>query len=101
MVIQLNGEQRAIEAGITVAGLLQHLGVRLDQVAVEVNLEIMEKGGFETQVLKEGDRVEVMSFIGGGAHHVSFIPSVIVARSDQNIQQWDFHSTFKYRVTYE
>ena len=42
MVIQLNGEQRDIEAGITVAGLLQHLGVRLDQVAVEVNLEIME-----------------------------------------------------------
>lgn len=94
MVIQLNGEQRDIEVGITVAGLLQHLGVRLDRVAVEVNLEILEKGGFETQILKEGDRVEVMSFIGGGSHNVS-ISSVIVARSDQNIQQWDFHSTFK------
>ena len=85
MVIQLNGEQRAIEAGITVAGLLQHLGVRLDQVAVEVNLEIMEKGGFETQVLKEGDRVEVMSFIGGGSQYISFISSALLARSDQNI----------------
>jgi len=67
MVIQLNGEQRDVEAGITVAGLLQYLGIRLDQVAVEVNLEIMEKGGFEVQILREGDRVEVMSFIGGGS----------------------------------
>ena len=66
MLIQLNGEQHDIVAGITVAGLLQYLGVHLDQVAVEVNLEIMEKSGFETQILKEGDRVEVMSFIGGG-----------------------------------
>ncbi len=69
MVIQLNGEQRDVEAGITVAGLLQYLGIRLDQVAVEVNLEIMEKGGFEVQILREGDRVEVMSFIGGGSYH--------------------------------
>ena len=69
MVIQLNGEQHNVEAGITIAGLLQHLGIRLDQVAVEVNLEIIEKGGFEAQILKEGDRVEVMSFIGGGSHH--------------------------------
>ena len=69
MVIQLNGEEHDIEAGITVAGLLEYLGVRLDQVAVEVNLEIIEKGGFEAQILKEGDRVEVMSFIGGGSHH--------------------------------
>ena len=67
MVIQLNGEQRDVEAGITVAGVLQYLGIRLDQVAVEVNLEIMEKGGFEVQILREGDRVEVMSFIGGGS----------------------------------
>jgi len=70
MLIQLNGEQRDIEAGITVAGLLQCLGVRFDRVAVEVNLEIMEKGGFERQILKEGDQVEVMSFIGGGSHHI-------------------------------
>ena len=69
MMIQLNGEQHNVEGGITVAGLLEHLGIRLDQVAVEVNLEIIEKSGFERQILKEGDRVEVMSFIGGGSYH--------------------------------
>ena len=85
MMIQLNGEQRDVEAGITVAGLLQYLGIRLDQVAVEVNLEIMEKGGFEVQILREGDRVEVMSFIGGGANHISFLCSMSLTRNDQNI----------------
>ena len=85
MVIQLNGEPHDIEAGITVSGLLQRLGVRLEQVAVEVNLEIMEKGGFETQVLKEGDRVEVMSFIGGGSQLIPFTSSILLARSGQNI----------------
>ena len=85
MVIELNGEQYAIEAGTTVAGLLQYLGVRFDQVAVEVNLEIMDKGGFETQILKEVDRVEVMSFIGGGANHISFLCSMSLTRNDQNI----------------
>ena len=87
MVIQLNGEQRDVEAGITVAGLLQYLGIRLDQVAVEVNLEIMEKGGFEVQILREGDRVEVMSFIGGGSHHASW--------GNGNIKGSIFSSTLK------
>jgi hypothetical protein len=43
----------------------------VDQVAVEVNKEIMDKGGFETRLLQEGDQVEVMSFIGGGAEKFS------------------------------
>lgn len=67
MTIQLNGEQHDIQAGMSVAALLRQLEIRLDQVAVEVNLEIMDKGGFEARLLQDGDRVEVMSFIGGGA----------------------------------
>ena len=67
MTIQLNGEQHDIQAGMSVAALLRQLEIRLDQVAVEVNMEIMDKGGFESKLLQDGDRVEVMSFIGGGA----------------------------------
>lgn len=67
MTIQLNGEQHDIQDGMSVAGLLRHLEIRVDQVAVEVNREIMDKGGFEMRSLQEGDQVEVMSFIGGGA----------------------------------
>ena len=67
MTIQLNGEQHDIQAGMSVAALLLQLEIRLDQVAVEVNLEIMDKGGVESRLLQDGDRVEVMSFIGGGS----------------------------------
>jgi len=66
MTIQLNGEQHQIQEGLTIAGLLQQLNIGSDRVAVEVNLEIMDKNGFETRLLQDGDRVEVMSFIGGG-----------------------------------
>ncbi len=67
MTIQLNGDQHNIQAGMSAAALLRQLEIRLDQVAVEVNLEIMDKGGFESRLLQDGDRVEVMSFIGGGS----------------------------------
>jgi sulfur carrier protein len=65
--IQLNGESRDISEGTTVADLLRGLDIRADRVAVELNLEILERNNFATQHLREGDRVEILSFIGGGA----------------------------------
>lgn len=67
MTIQLNGESHEVEEGTSVSGLLQKMDIRLNQVAVEINLEIMDKRDFETRMLKDHDRVEVMSFIGGGS----------------------------------
>ncbi len=67
MTIQVNGESRGIGAGQTVAGLLRELDIRTDRVAVELNLEIVDRNDFETRGLREGDRVEILSFIGGGA----------------------------------
>ena len=84
MMIQLNGEQHNVEGEITIAGLLEHLGIRLDQVAVEINLEIMEKSGFETRLLKDGDRVEVMRFIAGGSPRIWFVSSGLL---EQNIER--------------
>lgn len=66
MTIQLNGERHEIQDGMSVAVLLQKMEIRLDQVAVEINMEIMDKSGFESRLLQDGDQVEVMSFIGGG-----------------------------------
>jgi thiamine biosynthesis protein ThiS len=66
VTIQLNGEPRGVSDGITVAGLLRELGIQSDRVAVELNLEIVDRQAFETRRLQEGDRLEVLSFIGGG-----------------------------------
>lgn len=65
--IQVNGELQTTPSGSTVAGLLQQLDIRSDRVAVEVNLHIVDRQNFERQSLQEGDRVEIISFIGGGA----------------------------------
>ncbi len=67
MQVQVNGEQRALAAGVTVAGLLTELDIRPDRVAVELNLTILDRGEFDRRSLQEGDRVEIISFIGGGA----------------------------------
>jgi hypothetical protein len=46
-------------------------------VAVEVNMEIMDKGVFESKLLQDGDQVEVMSFIGGGSEGFDIGPFCI------------------------
>ena len=71
--IQVNGESREAKAGTTVADLLRELDIKSDRVAVEVNLEILDKGAFAQRSLQEGDRVEVISFIGGGRQEPSAI----------------------------
>ncbi|MCC2640270.1 MAG: thiS [Nitrospira sp.] len=65
--IQVNGESRGIGDGHTVGALLRELNIRADRVAVELNLEILDRNDFDIRGLHEGDRVEILSFIGGGA----------------------------------
>ena len=52
---------------INVTGLLRDLQLNVERVAVEINLEILDRRDFDARMLEEGDRVEIMSFIGGGA----------------------------------
>jgi sulfur carrier protein len=66
MQIHVNGETRMAADGATVADLLRELQVRPDRVAVELNLEVLDRNDFEGRSLHEGDRVEIISFIGGG-----------------------------------
>ncbi|MSN26976.1 MAG: sulfur carrier protein ThiS [Geobacter sp.] len=66
MKILLNGEDTEQSDGITIAGLLTHLGIGLDRVAVEVNQAIVPKTKHETHLLSDGDRIEIVHFVGGG-----------------------------------
>jgi sulfur carrier protein len=67
MQIEVNGQQRVTMEGATVADLLRELDVRPDRVAVELNMEVLEREEFECRGLRDGDRVEILSFIGGGS----------------------------------
>jgi thiamine biosynthesis protein ThiS len=67
MTLQLNGESRDFPDGLTLAGLIAQLGMKPDRVAVELNLEIVPRGDWERTALKDGDRLEVVHFVGGGS----------------------------------
>jgi len=64
--IQLNGEAKQCEAGTTVAALLDALGLPRHGVAVEINTEVVPRAAHAERVLAAGDRVEVVTFVGGG-----------------------------------
>ncbi len=66
MHITLNGEAIDIALGSTVAGLLEHLQLQRDRVAVEVNLDIVPKAAYDGHGLSDGDRIEIVHFVGGG-----------------------------------
>jgi sulfur carrier protein len=66
MNIQVNGKGREIAAGSTVANLLGELGVTQPHVAVEVNLEVVPRAEHRDTILNDGDRVEVVTLVGGG-----------------------------------
>jgi sulfur carrier protein len=65
--IHVNGQARTWRSGATVADLLQDLDIQMERVAVELNLEILDRAAFGQRRLENGDRVEILGFIGGGA----------------------------------
>jgi len=65
--IHVNGQAQTCRCDATVGDLLQDLEIRTERVAVELNLEILDRATFGQRQLKEGDRVEILSFIGGGS----------------------------------
>ena len=65
--VQLNGELREVPEGLTLAALLEWLGLPRDRVAVERNLEIVPRSGWDLTPIQPGDRLEVVHLVGGGA----------------------------------
>jgi sulfur carrier protein len=67
MNITFNGESRTVPDGITIQGLLEFLKIQPQRVAVELNLDIVKKDQYGMMTIKEGDSLEVVSFMQGGA----------------------------------
>jgi thiamine biosynthesis protein ThiS len=67
MIITVNGEKKEVPEGLTIVGLLQFLKIQPERVAVELNLDIVKKDRYNTTPVKDGDSVEVVSFMAGGA----------------------------------
>ncbi|HYC97979.1 sulfur carrier protein ThiS [Brevundimonas sp.] len=65
MRIQVNGEPREVVAA-TVLALVEELGLDVRKVAVERNLEIVPRSLHGATAIADGDRIEVVQFVGGG-----------------------------------
>jgi len=66
MQITVNGEARSFEDPLTVAALLDHLGLKQDRVAVEYNRKLLPRPQWPATSLAEGDTLEIVQFVGGG-----------------------------------
>jgi thiamine biosynthesis protein ThiS len=66
MKIEVNSVQKEVAHGTSIDNLLTQLNIVPERVAVEVNLSVIDKNQFEQLFLKEGDRVEIINFVGGG-----------------------------------
>ena len=66
MTIEVNGQSRDVAEDTTVAALLSEMGVIQPHVAVEVNLEVVPRARHAETGLRDGDRLEVVTLVGGG-----------------------------------
>ncbi|KQY32253.1 thiamine biosynthesis protein ThiS [Caulobacter sp. Root1455] len=66
MKLLLNGEERHIAGVVSIADLVSALGLDARKVAVERNLEIAPRSTYADTALADGDRIEIVTFIGGG-----------------------------------
>lgn len=64
--LTINGEDRTLEGLVSLADLVESLGLDPRKVAVERNLEIVPRSAYAAVRLADGDRIEIVHFIGGG-----------------------------------
>ncbi|MCS6816151.1 MAG: sulfur carrier protein ThiS [Blastocatellia bacterium] len=67
MRVVLNGEEREIPDGLTIARLIEYLGVNPERVAVERNREVVPRAQWTSVEIRDGDRLEIVHFVGGGS----------------------------------
>ncbi len=73
MKLQINGEERAFESPspFTLAALVEALGMKPDRVAIELNRDIVPRDRWAETILNDGDKLEMVHFVGGGSPYRS------------------------------
>jgi thiamine biosynthesis protein ThiS len=71
MKLQINGDEKTFDSPLTLAALVEVLGMKPDRVAVELNRDIVPRDRWAQTTLNEGDRLEVVHFVGGGSELAS------------------------------
>lgn len=66
ILIRLNGEETRLARAETIRAMLTELGLNPAKVAVERNLEVVPRSRYDEEAVADGDRIEIVHFIGGG-----------------------------------
>ncbi|HJU61629.1 MAG TPA: sulfur carrier protein ThiS [Candidatus Binatia bacterium] len=66
MKVRINGEEKEIADGLSIAGLLEELQIRPGRVVIELNQDVVSRAAHGSTLLKEGDALEIVHFVGGG-----------------------------------
>jgi sulfur carrier protein len=66
MLLQINGAEKQFADGLSLAELVVELGMKGDRVAVELNREIVARAQWDQTTLHDGDKLEIVHFVGGG-----------------------------------
>ena len=64
--ITLNGDPYPLDGDTPLTALLERLDMRRGRVAVEINREIVPKADYDATIVRAGDHVEIINFVGGG-----------------------------------
>jgi len=66
MRLLINGKEQTFNEGLNLTELIEQLGMKSDRVAVELNREIVPRAQWAETKLNDGDRLEIVHFVGGG-----------------------------------
>ncbi len=70
MKLFINGEEKSFAEGLSLSALVDVLGMKSDRVAVELNRDIVPRDRWPSTALRDGDRLEIVHFVGGGAAEI-------------------------------
>ena len=92
--LTINGEGRTLSAVESLGALIEQLGMKSDRVAIELNREIVPREQWAQTQLKNGDRLEIVHFVGGGLGSAGFsqILTSPPIRDSKTANEWARHN---------
>ena len=66
MQVEINGEKREVEEQMTLRELIESLALVPERLAIELNHSVVRRADWPQTTLKDGDRIEIVHFVGGG-----------------------------------
>jgi len=66
MKVLVNGDEKDFSSPISLAGLIEELDLPASRIAIELNREVVRRSDWDSTMLKDDDRIEIVHFVGGG-----------------------------------